>query len=100
MTAAIDFDTTLIRSGIQATTISELTRFVAVIEQRPLDRLLNDLPGFARFSNSKFDLARSVLRRRVRELVPVEREQLRIHAEEVAARTEPDVAERIRALFP
>ena len=99
MSAAIDFDTTLIRSGIQATTISELTRFVSKIETRPLDRLLNDLPGFAMFSNSKFDLARAVLRRRMRDLVPVEREQLRIHAEEVAARTNDDVAQRIRTLF-
>ena len=99
MSAAADFDTTLIRSGIQATTISELTRFVAKMETRPLDRLLNDLPGFAQFSNSKFDLARAVLRRRLRALVPVEREQLRVHAEEVAARTNDDVAQRIRTLF-
>ena len=99
MSAAADFDTTLVRSGIQATTISELTRFVAKMETRPLDRLLNDLPGFAMFSNSKFDLARSVLRRRVRDLAPGEREQLRIHAEEVATRTDAEVAQRIRTLF-
>lgn len=96
---AIDFDTTLIRSGIQATTISELSKFVVTMEERPLDRLLNDLPGFALFSNSKFDLARAVFRRRVRNLAPVERLQLKMHAEEVALRTEDDVAERIRALF-
>lgn len=99
MSAVIDFDTTLIRSGIQATTISELARFVTTMEERPLDRLLNDLPGFALFSNSKFDLARAVLRRRSRELPAVEREQLRIHAEEVASRTDAEVAVRIRALF-
>ena len=97
--AAIDFDTTLIRSGIQATTISELSKFVVTMEERPLDRLLNDLPGFALFSNSKFDLARAVFRRRVRNLAPVERLQLKIHAEEVASHAESDVAERIRALF-
>jgi hypothetical protein len=97
--AAIDFDTTLIRSGKQATTISELSRFVAVMETRPLDRLLDELPGFAQFSNSKFDLARAVLSRRARALAPVEREQLRIHAEEVAARVDRDVADRIRTLF-
>ena len=99
MSAAADFDTTLIRSGIHATTISELTKFVGIIETRPLDRLLSELPGFAQFSNSKFDLARSVVRRRVRELIPVEREQLRIHAEEVASKTDVEVAERIRTLF-
>lgn len=99
MSAAADFDTTLIRSGIQATTISELTRFVNTIETRPLDRLLSELPGFALFSNSKFDLARSVVRRRTKELPPVEREQMRIFAEEVASRTDDDVAMRIRTIF-
>ena len=81
MSAATDFDSTLIRSGIQATTISELSRFVATLEKRPLDRLLDELPGLAGLSNSKFDLARSVLRRRSRDLAPVEREQLRLHAD-------------------
>jgi cob(I)alamin adenosyltransferase len=99
MSAAVDFDSTLIRSGIQATTISELSQFVATMEKRPLDRLLEDLPGLASLSNSKFDLARSVLRRRARDLAPVEREQLQIHAEEVAVGTDDEVAFRIRSLF-
>jgi hypothetical protein len=99
MSAAADFDTTLIRSGMHATTISELSHFVAAIELRPLDRLLEELPGFAKLSNSKFDLARAVLSRRVRALAPVERAQMRIHAEEVASHVDRDVAERIRTLF-
>jgi hypothetical protein len=99
MSAATDLDSTLIRSGVQATTISELTNFVATMERRPLDRLLDELPGLACLSNSKFDLARSVLRRRVRDLSPVEREQLKLHAEEVAAGTDEAVADRIRVLF-
>lgn len=99
MSAAADFDSTLIRSGVRATTISELTSFVATMEKRPLDRLLEELPGLAGLSNSKFDLARSVLRRRARDLAPVEREQLQLHAEEVAGRTDDEVADRIRTLF-
>ena len=99
MSAAADFDSTLVRSGIHATTSSELSRFVATMEQRPLDRLLEELPGLAGLSNSKFDLARSVLRRRARDLAPVEREQLQMLAEEVAGRTDEEVAQRIRALF-
>ena len=99
MSAATDFDSTLVRSGIHATTISELSRFVAVMEQRPLDRLLEELPALATLSNSKFDLARSVLRRRARDLAPIEREQLQMLAEEVAGRTDEEVADRIRELF-
>ncbi len=99
MSAAADFDSTLVRSGIHATTISELSQFVTTMEQRPLNRLLDELPALATLSNSKFDLARSVLRRRARDLAPVEREQLQMHAEEVAGRTDEEVAQRIRALF-
>jgi hypothetical protein len=99
MSAAADFDSTLVRSGIHATTISELSRFVAIMEQRPLDHLLGELPALATLSNSKFDLARSVLRRRARDLAPVEREQLQTLAEEVAGRVDDEVADRIRSLF-
>jgi hypothetical protein len=69
------------------------------MEKRPLDRLLDELPALATLSNSKFDLARVVLGRRARDLTPVEREQLQMHAEEVAARTDDRVAARIRSLF-
>jgi hypothetical protein len=99
MSADMDFDSTLVRTGIHATTISELTKFVTVMEGRPLDRLLDELPGLARLSNSKFDLAQAVLRRRARQLAPIERLQLKLHAEEVAAVAEPPVADRIRSLF-
>jgi hypothetical protein len=96
---SLDFESTLIRRGLQATTISEMTRFVSTIEDRPLDKLLVDLPGFALLSETKFSLARAVLRRRVRDLDEVDRRQLRVFAMEIASETEPEVAERIRTLF-
>jgi hypothetical protein len=103
MSATADLDSTLIRRGTEATTISELSAFVATIEKRPLDRLLDELPSLALMTNSKFDLARAVLRRRARDLAPIDREQLRVHAEEVADRAadlhKDDVAVRIRSLF-
>lgn len=100
MSAAInDFDSTLIRRGIQATTISEMTHFVATMEERPLDKLLAELPGFALFSETKFSLARAVLRRRIKDLDAVDREQLRVLALEIADQSHSDVAERIRGLF-
>jgi hypothetical protein len=95
----MDFDSTLIRRGVQATTISDMTSFVATMEQRPLDKLLIDLPGFALFSETKFNLARAVLRRRMRELDQIAREQLRAFAFEIASETEGEVGERIRRLF-
>ena len=99
MNGAIDFDSTLIRNGLQATTISEMTRFVATMEQRPLDKLLQDLPGFALFSETKFSLARAVLRRRMKELSDGDREQLQVLADEVMMEAKTDVARRIHAIF-
>ncbi|HWW61403.1 MAG TPA: hypothetical protein VN181_08555 [Thermoanaerobaculia bacterium] len=95
----IEPDSTLIRRGTRATTLTEMSEFVATIEARPLDKLLGELPGIAQLSASKFDLARNVVRRRVRDLVPIEREQLRVHANEVASSAKADVAQRIRDLF-
>ncbi len=97
--AAMDFESTLIRRGVQATTISEMSRFVDTMEQRPLDKLLVDLPGFALFSETKFNLAKAVLRRRIRDLSEPDREHLRAFAFEIADETEGDVGERIRTLF-
>lgn len=99
MDAAADFDSTLIRRGLQATTISEMTRFVETMDGRPLDKLLQDLPGFALFSETKFSLARAVLRRRMRALDDVDREQLRVLATEVAGAAKDDVAQRITSIF-
>lgn len=99
MSAVADFDSTLIRSGVQATTISEMTRFVAIMEQRPLDKLLTDLPGFALLSQTKFNLARAVLRRRMKSLDDVDRRQLLALAHEIAQDEHRDVAERILDLF-
>jgi len=95
----MDFDSTLIRRGVQATTITEMSRFVATMEARPLDKLLVDLPGFALFSETKFNLARAVLRRRLRTLDTADREQLKAFAFEIADETQPEVGERIRTLF-
>jgi hypothetical protein len=95
----LDLNSTLIRRGVRATTVSDMTEFVATLEERPLDRLLADIPGLSLLSDTKFALARVVLRRRLRELPVVEREQLRLFAAEVAGGAKPDVAERIRALF-
>ena len=92
-------DSTLIRCGTRAATFSEMAEFVETIETRPLDKLLTELPGIAGLSGSKFDLARQVVRRRANHLIAVEREQLRVMANEVAANAADDVAERIRAIF-
>ena len=97
--AQIDFDSTLIRRGVQAATFTEMAEFVETIERRPVGKLLAELPGIAQLSEMKFSLARQVIRRRARSLDRPDREQLRVLAYEVAADAPTYIAERIRALF-
>ena len=97
--ATFDFDSTLIRRAVKAATFNEMAEFAVTVENRPLDKLLADLPGIAQLSEMKFHLARQVIRRRSRELAPVDREQLRVFAEEIAAGAPAIVAARIRELF-
>ena len=94
-----ELDTTLVLKGAHATTFSEMEDFADNVETRPLDKLLGDLNGLVRLTDLKFELARLVLRRRLRELAEVEREQLRIFAEEVASGADAEAAERIRSVF-
>ncbi len=92
-------NTTLVLKGAHATTFRDMEDFADNIETRPLDKLLGDLNGLVRLPDTKFELARLVLRRRVRELAEVEREQLRVFAEEVASGADAEAAERIRSVF-
>ena len=93
------FDSTLVRRGTHASTLTEIEEFVETIEERPLDKLLADLPGLVSLSRTKFDLARQVVRRRVNHLADIDRDQLRILANEVASNSADDVAQRIRTIF-
>ena len=95
-----DLDSTLIRRGVSAATISDMAEFVETIQQRPLDKLLTELPALAELSTTKFSLARQAFRRRVRTLGRGDYEQLRLIAFEVADDAGSEVGERIRSLFP
>ena len=95
-----DFDSTLIRRGRAALSVSEMVAFVETLEARPLIKLLEELPELARLSEAKFVLATKTLRRRFRGQAIVEQIQLRVAANEVAeAVGDPQTASRVRALF-
>ncbi len=95
-----DFDSTLIRRGRAALSVSEMVAFVETLEARPLMKLLEELPELARLSEAKFVLATKTLRRRFRSEAIVDQIQLRVAANEIAdAIREPEAALRIRALF-
>ena len=93
------FDSTLIRRGTSAATLSDMADFVETIQHRPLDKLLTELPALAELSTTKFSLARQAFRRRARMLERTDYEQLRVMAYEVADDAGAEVGERIRSLF-
>jgi hypothetical protein len=97
--AALDFDSTLIRRGFQAATFTEMEEFVETLQERPLDKLLAELPRLAALSEMKFNLARQVIRRRARSLSHVDREQLCVLGREVADAAGGETGEKIRAMF-
>lgn len=94
-----DLDSTLIRRGVSAATLSDMADFVETIQQRPLDKLLSELPGLAALSRTKFSLARQVIRRRAKALQRRDYEQLRMMAFEIADGAGNEVGERIRSMF-
>ena len=81
-------------------TYSDMVAFAESVEVRPLGKLLEDLPGIASLSDSKFRIASTVLRRRFQLESPIEQSQLRVIADEIASAVEDRVvANRIRDVF-
>ncbi|MBI2214204.1 MAG: hypothetical protein HYU52_11210 [Acidobacteria bacterium] len=95
----LDLDSTLVRRGRDAETFDQVSAFAKEIEGRSLDKLLLDLPGLAALSEWKFRLASQMFGRRYRQLPAVEKAQLKIFAEEVAASQDAELASKIRALI-
>jgi len=94
-----DLDTTLVRRGTSAATFRDMNSFVEDIRQRPLDKLIGDLPGLSRLSETKYALARQIVRQRLRALPEVERARLCLFADEIASDAAPEDVERIRGIF-
>ena len=94
-------DSTLIRRGRSSVTLSEIIAFARALEQRPLIKLLDELPELAQLSDTKFSLALSTLRRRFRGETIADQLQLRETANEIAGGVQdPVAAARIREIFP
>ena len=96
----MDLDSTLVRRGQNAMTYTDMVAFAESVETRPLAKLLEELPGIAGLSDSKFRIASTVLRRRFQLESPIEQIQLRVIADEIASAIgDRVVANRIRDVF-
>lgn len=88
----LDDDSTLVIRAHEAKTFQAMIDFASLLEARPLEGVIEDLPSIAQLSRSKFDLALQVLRRRLRQ-EPSDVRLVRV-ADAVARRT---VDENVRA---
>ena len=96
----MDTDSTLIRRGRAALSVSEMVAFVDMLEARPLLKLLEELPDLARLSDAKFALAMKTLRRRFHGESLTDQMQLRIVANDIAqAIPDAHAAARVRGIF-
>jgi hypothetical protein len=81
--------------GMDATTFEQMEAFVDDLQQRPLERLLKDLPRLARLSSTKFALVSYVIKRKFDSAPTQEREAMRASIQTSAA-AEPDEGTRER----
>ncbi len=61
-----DAFSTLVQSGKNALTFTEMQAFVKDIEARPTARLIDDLPGLMALHDAKYQLVVMVLRKKTR----------------------------------
>ncbi len=95
-----DLDSTLIRRGRQAASLSDMVEFAKNVHERELTKLFEELPQIARLSDTKFHLATNILRNRFRSQSGVDQAELQRIGSEIAERASNDwVADRIRAIF-
>lgn len=95
-----DFDSTLIRRGRKATTFADMVAFTQSVHQRPFELLLEELPALARLSDTKFNLATKVLRRRFQNQPATEQDRMRSVGERVAGSASSEwIGDRIRSIF-
>jgi hypothetical protein len=86
--------------GLDATTFEQMEDFVDDLQQRPLDRLLRDLPRLARLSSTKFALVSYVMKRKFEGADATERERIRDQVTSVTStEPEPDPRERLERLL-
>jgi hypothetical protein len=93
----VDFDSTLIRAGSEASTLGEITAFTQMIGERPISVLLDDLATLEFLTETKFQLARRALERRIRGMGEEERGIIRTRLRTLE-RADPAAAERLRDL--
>jgi hypothetical protein len=93
-------DSTLIRRGRSALSFAEMVAFAQTVHERPFEKLLSELPDIARLSDTKFNLATKVLRRRFRAAGDDQRRKLLAVGNEIANEaSSPWIADRIRSIF-
>ena len=95
-----DADSTLIRRGRRASSLSDMVEFAKSVHERPLAKVVEELPQIARLSDTKFHVATKILRQRFDTQSAEEKRVLRRIGDDIADSVSSEwVADRIRSIF-
>jgi hypothetical protein len=93
-----EMETTMVRKGKAAFSLSEMGKFTKDLQTRPLPKLLADLPGLLKMPDSKYPLVAMALGKRMR-ASNEERTYIQMHLEDIRARANALVRERCDAIL-
>jgi hypothetical protein len=91
-------DSTIVRSGKEAFRFAEMSQFVKQLQERPLQKLVDDLEGLMALPEAKYALVSLALSRRMRES-PDARSALRARLEALKAAGDAQTRRRCEALL-
>jgi hypothetical protein len=91
-------DSTIVRKGKVAFLLAEMGQFTRELQGRPLQKLLEDLPGLLELPESKYALVAMMLKKRMRDS-ELEREALGAELSMLAQRSAEPVRVRCLALL-
>jgi hypothetical protein len=91
-------DTTIVRSGKEAFRFAEMSRFVRQLQERPLQKLVDDLEGLMALSEAKYALVSLALSRRMRDSAD-EKAAIRAKLEYLRAAGDAQTRSRCEALL-
>jgi hypothetical protein len=91
-------DSTIVRRGKEAFLFAEMGRFTRELQERPLQKLLEDLPGLLELGESKYALVAMTLKKRMR-ASEIEREAIATQLSTLRQRSPEAVRARCEALL-
>jgi hypothetical protein len=92
------WDSTIVRHGKEAFLLAEMGRFSRELTERPLRKLIEDLPGLLDLPESKYALVALTLKKRMR-ASEIERDSIATELQTLRERSSETIRSRCEALL-